>query len=344
MKATRLPSGNYRVNLYLGKDQTGKQIRKSITAPTKTQCIKDALEYLEKHKNECVASDTVISAINEYISLNENTFSITTTKNYLGIVRDLQTHYPDFCNKKLSEVTSEDIQVLIDDLHKNRKRSTKTIHNKMGLVSPVFKSKGLKMPKYSMPQKQKVVYNIPSSRHVKRMLKCAKEQNSELWVCIMLAATGPLREGEIAALSIKDINFKKNQIHVCHSMAINKNNEWEIKAPKTYGSDRFLVMPAELIKTIKEQGYVTHWKPRQIYEQFKRLLKANRIKDCRFHDLRHYCVSELKAQGFPDVYIAQRTGHTNLSTLRNVYTHVLDNHQTKVDKEIIKHFNKTFLE
>ena len=34
-KAKKLPSGKWRVQVFLGKDADGKQIRRSITAPTK---------------------------------------------------------------------------------------------------------------------------------------------------------------------------------------------------------------------------------------------------------------------------------------------------------------------
>ena len=340
MKASRLPSGSYRIYLYIGKDPiTGKCIRKSITHKDKRTCQKLAAEYLDQHgglKN----STSILSSMMEYVAVKERSLSPSTIKSYYGIVRGFENGFPDFCSLDISEVSSKDVQKIVDVLRQEKKATPKTIRNKMGFISAVCRYKNVKMPEVVGPQKERTVYHIPESRHVKKMLKYSAEEDSELWICIMLAATGPLREGEISALTMEDIDFKKNLIHVCHSKAINKNNEWVKKVPKTYGSDRFLTMPSELIAKIKEQGYVTNWTPRQIYEHFKKLLKTHRIPDCRFHDLRHYCVSELKAQGFPDVYIAARTGHTNLSTLHNIYTHALQGHQKKIDKDIIKFFKK----
>lgn len=342
MKPSKLPSGNWRVNLYLGKDTvTGKYVRKSITHRNKKECIKLALEYAEKHKSkpDCTS---VLASLYEYIQVKEQTLSPATIRSYYGIVRDLEDIASGFCKMDIMDVRSRDIQLVIDTLKTEKKASPKTIRNKIGLISATFRYKNIVMPEVTFPQRERIIYHIPEKRLVKKMLQCAKDTDKELWICIMLAATGPLREGEISALSIDDIDFKKNIIHVRHSNAINKNNEWVQKAPKTYGSDRYIGMSEELLKTIKEQGYVTKWMPRQIYEHFKKLLKANKIPDCRFHDLRHFCVSELKAQGFSDVYIAARTGHTNLSTLQNIYTHVLQSHQKKVDKDIVKYFDKAF--
>ena len=41
-----LPSGQYRVRAYVGKDKNGKDIRKSFTAPTKKQAEYMAAEFV----------------------------------------------------------------------------------------------------------------------------------------------------------------------------------------------------------------------------------------------------------------------------------------------------------
>ena len=44
--AKKLPSGSWRVRVYDGKDQNGKDVYKSFTAPTKKQAEYLAAEYL----------------------------------------------------------------------------------------------------------------------------------------------------------------------------------------------------------------------------------------------------------------------------------------------------------
>ena len=45
MKATKLPSGNYRCRVYVGKDSTGKKIWKSITGPNKKRVELEASKF-----------------------------------------------------------------------------------------------------------------------------------------------------------------------------------------------------------------------------------------------------------------------------------------------------------
>ena len=49
MKATRLPSGNYRVRVEVGKDENGKRIWKSFTSPSKKKAELDAAQFQMLH-------------------------------------------------------------------------------------------------------------------------------------------------------------------------------------------------------------------------------------------------------------------------------------------------------
>ena len=105
----------------------------------------------------------------------------------------------------------------------------------------------------------------------------------------MLAAFGPLRRGEICALTLRDITG--NVIHVHQSVAVDKSQQSQIKAPKTTQSDRYIDMPQAVIMVIRKRGYVTTLNPNQVTHQFSRLLKKNGISHFRFHDLRHTCAT-----------------------------------------------------
>ena len=50
-KAKKLPSGNWRVLLYIGKDETGKRIYKSFTDKDKRKALNDATTYLVSRKD-----------------------------------------------------------------------------------------------------------------------------------------------------------------------------------------------------------------------------------------------------------------------------------------------------
>lgn len=339
MKATKLPSGMWRVSAYLGKDAQGKQIRKSFTGPDKRKVMRDASAFVDEHRSVVDASSSFGSVAKEFTALRESVLSPATMRGYKNITKQLEAKYSWFWNAKIYSIDSGDLQKLVDQLV-SADMSPKTVRNYTGFISAVLRSKSIRMPLINMPQKIKPELAVPDIFTVKRTLEAARD-NTELWICIMLAATGPLRRGEIAALSMEDIDFETNVIHVAHDMVMGTDKKWHVKAPKTTSSDRFIVMPGEVIDAIKMQGYVTKWTPKQIYNKFNWLLHKNEIPHYRFHDLRHFCVSYLKAKGHEDLYIAQRTGHSDYGTLRNVYAHTLQDHKKSVDKQILndlKHF------
>lgn len=85
--AKKLPSGNWRVRVCIGKDDNGKYIYKSFTAETKKEAEYLASEFLIKHK-EKPSNMTVGDAINKYIASKENILSPTTIASYKEIRRN----------------------------------------------------------------------------------------------------------------------------------------------------------------------------------------------------------------------------------------------------------------
>ena len=334
MKATKLPSGMYRVLAYAGTDKHGKAVRKSFSGPDKRKVLSDAAAWIDEHRNVDDADCTFGDAVDDFMLLRGSALSPATLRGYTNISHQLRKKHKELWNARVYGISSNDVQSLVLQLSRSGLKP-KTVKNYIGFISTVLQSKQIRMPIVNMPQKVRPALNVPDIFTVKRTLAAAMD-NTELWICIMLAATGPLRRGEVAALRMQDIDFKNNVVHVCHDMVMGPDKEWHIKPPKTPTSDRYIVMPEELISAIREQGYVTNWTPKQIYNKFNWLLKKSGIDHYRFHDLRHFCVSYLKAMGVEDLYIAQRTGHSDYAVLRNVYAHTLQDHQKTVDKKILE--------
>jgi integrase len=78
----------------------------------------------------------------------------------------------------------------------------------------------------------------------------------------------------------------------------------------------------------KDTGYVftstigTPIDDRKILKEFNALVTAAGLPKQRFHDLRHACVSLLRAQGVADKVIAEILGHSDIRLTQNVYQHV----------------------
>ena len=72
-KAKKLPSGSWRVNQYVGKDENGKRIYKSFTASTKKEAEFIAAEYVMKARHSKVPQNiTLGEAMERYIESKSN--------------------------------------------------------------------------------------------------------------------------------------------------------------------------------------------------------------------------------------------------------------------------------
>ena len=235
---------------------------------------------------------------------------------------------------QIYSVSTTDLQRLVDNLVR-RGLSAKTIRNYYGFVSVVLNDAGVLLKAPRLPQKERPMLNIPDEETVRKVLEAAK--GSEIEIPILLAAFGPLRRGEICALTMDDINA--NVIHVCKDMVRTDGHSWVVKVPKTYSSDRYIPMPDNVIQLIREKGCITDLTPDGISKRFKRLLKKNDIPNFRFHDLRHFCCSYLHGMNVPDIYIMKRSGHSTTNTLRQIYTHTLQDQSKAETARILERFS-----
>ena len=323
MHTEKLPSGNYRVRAYAGKDRHGKAIRKSFTGKDKSVLLAEAAIWENEHRG-ARASGSFSREAEAYLTRCAPVLSPSTMRGYETIYKVLN-RFPELAQSPLHSIDSKLLQGVVGQMT----CSPKTIQNRLGFISAVLKANGLRLPPVKTPQVPKPVLNIPEPEVVRQTLEAA---SPEMWVVLMLAATGPLRQGEISALRMEDIDFERNVIHVHRNVALGPDEEYHGKPPKTDAGDRYISMPPELIARIKEQGYVTKWTPTQIQNKFRWLLKKHNIPYYRFHDLRHYCISELLAQKIGEIYVAERSGHSDHASLR-IYTHRLQHmHEEIKDK------------
>ncbi len=133
--AKKLPSGQYRVLIYIGKDNNGKRKYKSFTAGTKKEAEYLASEYLmaNKAKNEPL-SITLGEAYDRYIESKENILSPSTVREYRHA---RNRDFKNLMKKRVYDLTNEIIQAEINN--DAITRSWKTIRNSLRIVVVCFK-------------------------------------------------------------------------------------------------------------------------------------------------------------------------------------------------------------
>lgn len=331
LKKNELPSGSYRIQVFDYTDENKKKHYKSFTAPTRKEAEFLALQW-QNNKPESITDITIYDSVSRYIDSKRGVLSPSTIRSYEGMQKNYFSKA--FGSLLLKEINNTVIQVWISDLSKDL--SPKTVRNVHGLLTPALE---MFLPdfrlKTTLPAKKKPELYTPSDEDIKKLLDHI--EGRELELAVLLAAFGPLRRGEICALTADDI--KGNIVHVNKSMVLGPDGLWHVKQPKTYGSYRQVEFPYFVIQKLKGiDGQIIRATPDRISSRFIRAVEATKLPHFRFHDLRHYSASIMHAIGVPDQYILQRGGWSSDNIMKSVYRNVIDAEATKQNKKIINHF------
>lgn len=163
----------------------------------------------------------------------------------------------------------------------------------------------------------------------------ALEKDYRFYVFVFIAMITGARFSIVLHLSEKDINFKKNEIYLLYNKA--RNN---IGFP----------VPDELINAIKKlietqeihEGKLFWNKRTNNYFDYKtwfeKLIKKLRIKDFRFHDLRHTAATYYLMNGASETALMELFGWTSREMIRR-YAHLTKKHT----RELVEKTSKTFI-
>ena len=333
-KKNALPSGSIRVQVYDYTDAEGKKHYKSFTAPTKKQAQAMAADWkATKDKAQAPVEDmTVYEAVGRYMDVKRAVLSPATLRGYDCSRRNYFTGA--LGQTKLSGITNLIVQAWVSDLA--AELSPKTVRNAYGLLSATLDVFAPELHlKITLPAKKRPDLYCPSDDDVKKLLDHIR--GTELEIAVLLAAFGPMRRGEICALTDKDI--KGRIITVNKSMVQGPDGQWYVKQPKTYGSYREIEFPDFVVRKLSgREGRIIKATPSRITGRFIKAITSLDIPRLRFHDLRHYSASIMHAIGVPDQYILQRGGWISDNVMKSVYRNVIDLEKAKQDRKINEHF------
>ena len=332
MKAEKLPSGNYRVRVYLGKEN-GKAKYKSVTGKTRQEALMKAALYKPTEDQDL----TVIQAARQYIEIKAPVISPSTLDGYRKIVRNY-LEGTQLAAVKLDHVTSVIVQRWISALAV--KLSPKSVRNAYGYFTAVMAMYAPDVTfRAKLPQRKPQTLYTPTTEDINAVLAVA---DPELRKAVLLAATGMMRRGEICALMAEDVDRKKNVIVVRRAVVLDSDRNYVTKAPKTDSSFRFVEMNPEVIALLPKEGKVVDLDPDQVTMRFNRALKKAGLPSFRFHDLRHYAASIAvsSAIGAGSLTVQGRGGWSSDNVMKRVYTHALSDQAKKDTSNIIRFFSQ----
>ena len=305
MKIRKLPSGNYNARVYLG-EVDGKTKWKSVTGKNRTE-VRRKVEELKDKADE---PPMLCEAIEDYIDAREAVLSPYSVRGYRNILKALRK-LPAAriaCDAPSLAFQSIINQAVVDG------KSPKTVRNYSALMTAAVKSAGCQPPVLTLPQRRHVDVYVPDEAMMKKVLAAAK--GTELEVPIALGMLG-LRRGEVCAVTAEDI--KRNTLHISRT-AVQIDGVISYKEPKTFESDRYIQVPANIARKIREEGRATSLSPSMLTDRFECFIRDNSFRHFRFHDLRHffasYCHNVLKLS---DAQIQKLGGWKTDHVMKRVY-------------------------
>ena len=330
--AKQMPSGNWRVQVFLGTDENGKKRKKSITAPTRWEAEKQAAEFMQDLQT-ARSKFTVAQAVRGYIDSKRNVLSPSSVYGYENILRSRLQSIMDI---DIHELDSFTLQKAIND--EALTKSRKTIAEAKNLIVAAMKMYGVR-PDFdvTLPPKVPKMKELPTAAQVIQMVR-----GTEIELACMLAMWLSLRMSEVRGLRFGDIKdgvltIQRSKLHLGSEDVIRNLN-------KTYNSTRRLVIPEYIQKLIdavpheSETDFIVPLGYKFIKDHLKKLTKANGY-DLSFHDLRHLNASIMVLLGIPDKYAMERGGWSSNGVLKRVYQHTFSEERRHVDERIDGFFN-----
>jgi integrase len=165
---------------------------------------------------------------------------------------------------------------------------------------------------------------------------------SEVEVPVLLAVWLGLRKSEICGLKWDCVNEKESVITIKNALVADENNEYVLKATKTYSSTRKFgvhkFIMDKIIQLPKNGEFVIDMNNNVLYKKFKKELIKNKLPDIRFHDLRHLNASVMLMLKIPNKYAMERGGWATDYTMENVYQHTFSDERIAVDRTVDDYF------
>ena len=343
--AKKLPSGSWRCLVYSHTERTfdaksgtwkDKRIYESFTSDDpsrrgKADAERQAAEFQQdrdtnvSRKRQKNGNILLKDAMKKYVEAIGPSLSGTTVQGYS---KEQYDSYAFLMEKKLKDITTEDLQKAVDDDTKRpSKRSTKTkasispktVRNTYSYIRSVINyfypndNYDVRLPK--IPKKVK---NLIPAKTVLEIIK-----DTEIELPCLLACWLSYSMSEIRGIRVRDISNGYITL------------------------DRVIVDIGQT-PTVKESGKAEarlrkHHIPNYIQALIDKNISGKKPDDplitMTFHDLRHLNASVMAMLRIPDKYAQERGGWSSDRVMKNVYTHTFSEEREKVDETIDNYFD-----
>ena len=277
-------------------------------------------------REERAHSVSLMTMVENYVSAKKGVLSPNTVRGY--------NSYKDTWICKIGDMSIRHIdqyrlQTWVAEM--SEECSPKTVRNITMFLQSAYKEMTGENLRMTLPKPKAPDLYTPSDEDLQKLLDHVRGKDLE--IAILLSAFCSLRRGEICALNAED--FDDGMVHISKGMVRLPDGSWEIRVPKTPGSNRWVPVPDNIMKLIEgKEGRIIDCHPDALTNRFKRAIKYSHVRPFRFHDLRHYYASTAHYLGVPDAYIMANGGWSTDSVMKRVYREALKDKQKEENKKI----------
>ena len=335
-------SGMWRSQFYY-TDWKGKRCKKNKRGfKTKKEAQQYEAEFIRSSKADM--DMTFASFVKVYFDDKEVELKQRSLRNKRYMI---QSHVlPYFGDKKMNEISPSDIINWQKAIKENNDFSEAYLRMLQNQVNAIFihaskiyylkenpckrvkkmgKSDGRSLVFWTLDEYQKFISTF--------------EKDSMHYVMFEILFWTGMREGELLALTLKDIDFGQLQIKITKTYFRMKKED-VITTPKTDTSIRTIAIPQFLADEIEAYSNRLYKHPEDarlfpivaeaLQHAMRRHIKKAEVKKIRVHDLRHSHCAYLINQGVQPLIIKERLGHKDIKITLNTYGHLYPSEQKRI--------------
>lgn len=316
MKARKLPSGKWNIQVLDYVDADGKMHKRSFTAATKQQAEFLAAKF-KSERTEGGQDGSVEDMVERAIRQKASALSPSTLRGYRKVLNS-QIKPSAFGKVRLSVVSSRHVQQWVSWMIAQG-LAPKTIKNALGVFTSCYQySGGERVFRVKLPQASAKRRRVPNIADVQKILDYFAD-DGDMTAAIKLCAFASLRRGEVCALTARDIDRKRKTITVNKAITETADGNWILKVPKTASSVRVIPVSQFVLEGLPTSGKIVGILPYQVTNRFCRAMDELDVERFSFHDLRHFYASLAHNKGVSDITIQAAAGWSSASTMKNIY-------------------------
>lgn len=353
--------GSWSVVLDLGRDETGRRVRKWHSGyRSKKEAERARVELLGRvHQGTYIEpSKVTIGAflVDEWLPAKRSTVKETTLASY-----EMHVHkhiVPRIGGVPLLTVGATHLNAFYADLLTGGRRdgsgglsptSVRRIHATLhkAMADAVRWGRLARNPadQADPPRASNVEMCIWSPEQVRTFLDFVR--SDRLFCAWLMAATTGMRRGELLGLRWSDVNLDAGSLSVRQIRTVARSKVVTL-TPKTDMGTRTIALDPQTVAALRsyrvaqmeerlmvgpayanERDLVFTWEdgspihPERFSCWFKKLCRSSSLPRIRLHDVRHSYVTALLSAGVPLKVVSQRIGHASPMVTMTIYQHVL---------------------